>query len=403
MTTLALSPDAQRRADWSTISWVGLAHGTSHFFHLLLPPLFPVFAQSFGLSWAQMGLLVTVFYAVSGVGQAISGFWVDRLGARPALIAAMGFFALGALAAGLAQGYGGLVLAAALAGLGNAPMHPADFSILNQRVDRARLGHAYSVHGISGNLGWSLMPVLAASVLAAGWHWRWVYAVAALWALLMMAALVGQREALRTEPVRRAAAGPAEPHPFAFLRLPSIWLCFSFFLFTTAALAALQSFAPAALAALHKQDAATLSLVVTAYMLCSALGMVLGGFWVGRSQRLERHIAWALSGAALLLVLAMVPGLPLGGAMALVALAGLGTGLAGPSRDLLVKQSAPPGATGRVVGTVYSGLDLGFAVAAPLAGALLDAGWPRGLFGFAAAALLLALAAAQLVRRWTPR
>jgi len=404
MQTLALPADAPKRsrADWTTIGVVGLAHGTSHFFHLLLPPLFPVFAREFGLSWAELGLLVSVFYAVSGVGQALSGFVVDRHGARPALMVAMSFFALASLAAGVAQGYGGLMLAAALAGLGNAPMHPADFSILNQRVSHERIGHAYSVHGISGNLGWALMPVLALAVLGTGASWRLVYLASALVALGVLVLLVLQREHLHTQGLARKAPGAPEVHPLAFLRLPSIWLCFSFFLFTTAALASLQSFAPAALALLHGRSAESLNLVVTAYMLCGALGMLLGGFWVVRARRLERNIALALLAAMALLLLATLPGLSVWGAVALVALAGIGTGLAGPSRDLLVKQAAPAGATGRVYGTVYSGLDIGFALAAPMAGALLDAGSPRAVFWVAALALGLALLAAQAVS-WAGR
>lgn len=404
MQTLTLPAEApqSRRSDWSTISLVGLAHGTSHFFHLLLPPLFPLFAREFGLSWAQMGLLVTVFYAVSGVGQAISGFLVDRHGARPALFIAMSLFALASVAAGMAQGYGGLVLAAALAGLGNAPFHPADFSILNQRVSGARIGHAYSVHGLTGNLGWSLMPVLALVVLGSGAHWRWVYAATTAIALTVIFVLWLNREHLLTQPPPRRAAGVPEAHPLAFLRLPSIWLCFSYFLFSTAALSALQSLAPAALGELHGRSAESLGLVVTAYMLCGALGMVLGGFWITRSRQLERNIAIALGAAMAMLLLATLPGLSVGVAATLVSLGGIGTGLAGPSRDLLVKQAAPAGATGRVYGTVYSGLDLGFALTAPLAGALMDAHLPRGVFWTAAAALGLALLAAQTVR-WAQR
>ena len=142
------------------MSLVGLAHGTSHFFHMLLPPLFPVFKASFGLSYAELGLLVTLFFAISGIGQALAGFLVDRVGARPVLYAALGCFVAAAASAASAQGYAGLMLAAALAGLGNSPFHPIDFTILNQRVSRPRLGHAFAVHGISGNLGWAVAPAV---------------------------------------------------------------------------------------------------------------------------------------------------------------------------------------------------------------------------------------------------
>lgn len=395
MNTAALEDPARARGDWATISLVGLAHGTSHFFHLLLPPLFPLFARDFGLSWAQLGLLVTVFYAISGIGQALSGFLVDRIGGRPVLMAAMGAFVLASLAAATAQGYSGLVLAAALAGLGNAPFHPADFTILNRRVAPARIGHAFSVHGISGNLGWALAPLLALAMSTVTGNWRWVYAATAAVALSVLALLWWQRRWLEAPPLPRATVQAGGS--FGFLKLPSVWLCFSFFLFTTAALAAIQGFAAPALGALHGVSAERLGLVVTLYMLAGALGMLIGGFWVARSRQLERNIGRALLAAMALLALATLPGLPLWAAMSLVALAGVGTGLAGPSRDLLVKQASPPGATGRVYGTVYSGLDIGFALAAPVAGAFIDAGLPRGVLLGAAVGLGAALLAAQAV------
>ena len=392
-----LADPLRPRDDWHTIGLVGLAHGTSHFFHLLLPPLFPVFAREFGLSWAELGLLVTVFYAVSGVGQATSGFLVDRFGARPALLLAMAAFFLASVAAGTAQGYGGLVLAAALAGLGNAPFHPADFTILNQRVAAPRIGHAFSVHGISGNLGWAMTPMFALGIWHATGNWRWVYAGTAAVALCVFLLLLAQQRWLAASTAPKRAAG--DEATFAFLRLPSVWLCFSFFFFTTAALAAIQSFAGPAMAAWHGVAPERMAVVVTLYMLAGALGMLLGGFWVAHpgGRQLERNIARALAAAMALLLLATVPGVPPMLSLALVALAGVGTGLAGPSRDLLVKQAAPPGATGRVYGTVYSGLDIGFALAAPVFGALLDAAWPRAVVIGSAALLGMALLAAQAV------
>ncbi len=390
------------QGEWKTIGLVGLAHGTSHFFHLLLVPLFPVFAREFGLSWTELGLLVSLFYLVSGVGQAASGFLVDRIGGRPVLLLAMVCFGLASAAAGLAQGPAGLMLAALLAGLGNAPFHPADFSILNQRVAAPRLGHAYSVHGISGNLGWALTPAFALGIWQATGAWRWVYAGTGALALAVLALLVWQRAWLHSAAQPRRLQGDAAP--LGFLRLPTVWLAFSFFLCSTAAVSAIQSFAAPVLAAMHEVPVQRLGLLVSAYMLAGALGMLLGGFWVARSHaRLERNIGRALAGALALLLLATLPGLSGAAALALVALAGIGTGLAGPSRDLLVKQAAPPGATGRVYGIVYSGLDVGFAIGAPLAGLLMDGALPRGVLWLAAAWLGLALAAAQAVAVWTRR
>jgi MFS transporter, FSR family, fosmidomycin resistance protein len=176
-----------------------------------------------------------------------------------------------------------------------------------------------------------------------------------------------------------------------------VWLCFSFFFWTTAALSAIQGFAGPALARMYGLPLSATAFVVTGYMLCAAAGMVVGGFVVARVQALERTIAAAMAMAAALLLLVAsgwLPALLAGGA---AALAGFGTGLAGPSRDMLIKRAAPPGATGRVYGTVYSGLDVGFALAAPVFGALLDGGLPQAVFAGSALTLLLGVASAALV------
>ena len=410
-------PPPSARQDASVIGLIGLAHGTSHFFHLLLPPMFPVFAREFGLNFAELGLLVSVFFVVSGVGQALAGFVVDKVGARPVLLGALVCFAAASVAAAMAPGYAGLMLAAALAGVGNAPFHPADFTILNKRVSAPRLGHAFSVHSISGNLGWALAPVFLIGLSELTGNWRLAYAGTAVVALAVLALLVWQRAriddrcAAWPQAAARPAAGsaaaavaPAAEHPMAFLKLPAVWLCFSFFFWTTASLSAVQSFAGPALSALHGLPLSATAFVVTGYMICGAVGMALGGFLVARAERLERTIALCMAGAAGLLLLASTGWLPSTLAMAVVALAGVGTGLASPSRDMLIKRAAPPGATGRVYGTVYSGLDVGFALGAPIFGWLMDHGQPQAVFVGAALMLFMAIVSATVVgTRLNPR
>ncbi len=183
----------------------------------------------------------------------------------------------------------------------------------------------------------------------------------------------------------------------AFLKLPSVWLCFAFFFWSTSALSAIQSFASPALNQIYGLPLTITAFVVTGYMVSGAVGMVLGGFLVGRVAQLERTIACALTAAAALIALGGLGWLPGLASAGLIALAGFGIGLAGPSRDMLIKQASPPGATGRVYGTVYSGLDLGFAVAAPVFGAVMDHGTPNGVFHGAALALMLGVGSAALV------
>jgi predicted MFS family arabinose efflux permease len=195
----------------------------------------------------------------------------------------------------------------------------------------------------------------------------------------------------------KAAPGAKEEHPLAFLKLPSVWLCFSFFFWTTMALTAIQSFAAPALNQLYGLPLAQGAYVVTGYMLAGAAGMLVGGFVVGRGFPLERIIAAAMAFAAVMLALVATGWLSGVTAALLASVAGFGTGLAGPSRDMLIKRAAPPGATGRVYGTVYSGLDIGFAIGAPIFGWVLDHGMAGGVFAGSALALCAGISSAALV------
>src|SRR5438128_11766784 len=106
----------RRAGDFEVMSLVGFAHGTSHFFHLVIPSLFPWLMAEFGLSFTRAGTLTTAFFVVSGIGQAAAGFAVDRFGAQRVLSAGLALLTLSALALAGAHGYPALVAAAVLAG-----------------------------------------------------------------------------------------------------------------------------------------------------------------------------------------------------------------------------------------------------------------------------------------------
>jgi MFS family permease len=390
--THALPLSVPLKQDASIIGLVGLAHASSHFGHLLLPPLFPVFMTEFGLSFSQLGALMSVFFVVSGLGQASAGFVVDKLGARPLLFVALGLFALAASLASTVTGYGGLIWVAALAGLANATFHPVDFTILNQRVSAPRLGHAFSAHGLTGNLGWALAPVFFAGITALR-GWRTAYVAAAMLYLVVLAVMWINRDKLLTHAVRHAPDSPAE-HSMAFMKLPVVWWCFGFFLLSTMTLAVVQSFSVSILKAMHGISFESATLTLTAYMLCGALGMFVGGFIAARSRHSDRVVASAMAAAAVLLALC---GTGLFGAtltMVVLAATGFAVGIGGPSRDMMIKKATPKGATGRVYGLVYSGLDTGFAISPVLFGAFMDRGWFGATLLGAAATLLLSVVAA---------
>jgi MFS family permease len=388
--TLPLSVPLKQ--DVSIIGLVGLAHASSHFGHLLLPPLFPVFMTEFGLSFSQLGALMSVFFVVSGLGQASAGFVVDKLGARPLLFLALSLFALAAAFASTVTGYSGLVMVAALAGLANATFHPVDFTILNQRVSAPRLGHAFSAHGLTGNLGWALAPVFFAGITALS-SWRTAYVAAALLYVALLAVMWFNRDKLLTHAVNHAPDTPTE-HSMAFMKLPVVWWCFSFFLLSTMTLAVVQSFSVSILKAMHGISFEAATFTLTAYMLSGAVGMFVGGFVAAKSRHSDRVVAMAMSAAAVLLALC---GAGIFGAtltMVVLAATGFAIGIGGPSRDMMIKRATPIGATGRVYGLVYSGLDTGFAISPIVFGAFMDRGWYGATLMGAAAVLLLSVVAA---------
>jgi MFS family permease len=392
------------REDARAAGTVGLAHMTSHFFQLLLPPIYPLLMRDFGIGFTEAGFLATVFFVISSTGQAVAGFAVDRFGAYRILQAGIALLAAAGIMLGVSHSYAGVVATAAIAGLGNAIFHPADFTILNRRVSPSRLGHAFAMHGLTGNLGWVAGSSFMAGVASfAGWQAAGFGA--ALIALASLAYLSFQREILEgpARPRRQAAdpdeasgegRGRVEPGSgqFAFLGSTTVWLCFAFFFLSTGAGGILQNFAPAMLTHLYPISPVTGSLCLTGYLLGSATGTLLGGFVAGRERRSSLVVATALCAAAAVAVLLASGWLPAAALIPALFLLGCGTGCAGPSRDLLVRQAATSrfgaGSFGRVYGFVYSGLDGGLAVMPVIVGRILD----QGMF----AAGLLCIAVLQI-------
>jgi MFS family permease len=390
MGTAAL-PTPPLREDATLIALVGMAHGVSHFSQLLLAPLFPWLKDAFAVSYAELGLLMTIFFVVSGLVQAASGFWVDRYGPRPVLFAGLTLIGLAAIGYAASTGYAMLALCSALAGVGNGVFHPVDYTLLNRKIGQARLGHAYSVHGITGSLGWALAPALLVPLTLA-YSWRVALlgaaalvfgALAVLWlqrarltvALVAPAPATGSSSATSSASSSAQAAGTtaaiAEGR-FDLLRIPAVWMCFGFFFFYAGMLSIVQTFAPQAARELHAVPVHLVAICLSTYMVCAAGGMVIGGFLASDPERSERIVGVAFAFAACVALTVAYAALPASVVPVLFGAMGLAAGMAGPSRDLLVKRSSPENATGRVYGVVYGGLDIGQAVVPLFIGLLMD-------------------------------
>jgi FSR family fosmidomycin resistance protein-like MFS transporter len=370
------------RQDAGVIGLVGLAHMISHFSQLLLAPLFPWLKDEFNASYTQLGFLMTIFFVVSCAVQTASGFLVDRLGPRPILFTGLSLIGLAAFGFALSPDYWTMAACSVLAGIGNGVFHPVDYTLINRKVSAARLGHAYSFHGITGSLGWALAPALLVP-LALAFGWRSALAAASMLAFIVLFVLWLNRHRLTlaaaVAPAAKAGGLRAEGS-LDFLQIPAVWMCFGFFFFYAVVLSVIQAFAPEAARQLHGVPVALAALCLTVYMVCSAGGMVLGGFLAADPQRCERVVATGFGIAALIALAIGFAPVPALAVPALFGVMGFASGIAAPSRDLLVKRSTPDNATGRVYGVVYSGLDIGQALAPLAFGALMDSHNYRGVW-----------------------
>lgn len=380
---------SRRASDVRVVSLISLAHGSSHFFHLILPAMFPWLKAEFGFNYAELGLLMTIFFVVSCIVQAASGFLVDRIGARPVLLVGVGLLALSALVYSQSNSYAMLVVGAVIAGCGNGIFHPVDYTLINHKISPPNLPYAYSIHGVTGYIGWAAAPAFMVSVTTIA-DWRVAFLSAAVLEVLILATLWASRtrlvddvQARRTESEANHVAsnpGSAPMSTFGFLKLPVVWLCWIFFFFSMAATTGLQSFSPTALFKIYDIAVSSGNYYLTLMSLGGAGGMLLGAYLATKLKVPERIITMCFTVnivMGLLLATGLVP-------IELIVIAfiviGLGLGIAAPSRDLMIRSATPSGSSGRVYGIVYSGIDLGAALSPLIFGIFLDVGLPKLLF-----------------------
>ncbi len=389
-------PESFRR-DAKVIGLVSLAHSLSHFFQLALPPLFPLLKAEFDVSFTALGALVGVFYVASGVTQFAAGFAVDRIGARPVLLSGALLVAGSTVLASFAPGIGWLYPLVALMGVGNGVFHPSDFAILNANVAPARLGYAYSTHGIGGNLGYAVAPVVSYA-LGAVFGWRPALAAMGALGIVVIGVIATQRALLSSHRAHDAHLHTLRGSLGLFTQAPII-LCFAYFLIQTMATIGLQTFTPAALNTGLAIPLALATSAVTAYLLGGTAGILAGGFLAARTTRHDLVAAGGLLAGASVLALVATGAIVAPLLLPSFAAAGFALGATGPSRDLIVRKATPLGAAGRVYGFVYGGLDIGATLGPVWFGLMLDHALGREMFYVVAGLLVATIGTVVQVRR----
>jgi MFS transporter, FSR family, fosmidomycin resistance protein len=389
-----LSRGATRSTDTRIVSLICSAHFVSHWYILVLPPLFPFIRDFYGVSYTQLGLALTAFNITTALCQTPAGFLADRVGPRPVLVAGLVLGAVCLSVVGLVQSFWLLVAMFALFGVANAVYHPADYAILSQLVSNERASQAFSFHIFAGFLGTAMAP--GAMLILQQWlGWQGAFIAAALIGLIVAAALAAQPAALFApprKPVRPASeARKDDKAGWSLLLSGPILLNLLFFVMITFSTTGVQNYAVVALNEAYGTPIGVANTALTANLFLSAAGVLAGGLLAARIGQPEWIATGCFLGIAITGVVIGLADLSFALLLVVMSLNGFANGLMQPSRDMIVRAVTPEGQFGKVFGFVTTGFNIG-GIAAPLMfGYVMDAGQPRAVFFVVCGMSLLAI------------
>jgi MFS family permease len=388
--------------EMQTLLVVSAAHLVSHLHIMVLPVLLPLLKERMNVGFFELGLALTTFNVVSGLTQAPMGFLVDRIGARRVLIAGLLLGGAAFLSLAMSGAYGWLIVVALVAGLANCVYHPADYAILNDSISESRVGRAFSVHTFAGFVGSAIAPpLLLGLAAAAGMDSSVVAAGLVAWAVAALVFLIPDQQRARRDERARSNGGGGGASVNVFT--PAVLGLTVFFTLLALSHSAMYSFAIVALLAGHGVTLTVATAAVTAYLAGSAVGVLLGGPVADRTRRHGDVAAAGFAISALISLAIAVLDLPVALLVAAMGVVGVVIGMVQPSRDMLVRRAAPPGAAGRVFGIVSTGFNIGGIIGPMLFGWMMDHGAPRGVFavacGFMAAIALFGFVEERRVKR----
>ena len=388
---LPASQQTKTDASLRTLFGISAAHWVSHFHILTLPMLFPFLKAQLGVGYIELGFALTVFAVVSGLTQAPLGYIVDHIGARKILLLGLCLGGLALIMLGLHVSYPWLIASAVLLGIANSVYHPADYAILSEHMDEARMGRAFSIHTFAGFLGGAVAPaIVAALVTMTGGQGALIAcgAVGPLVALLLILTGIPDAGANKHK-------SPGQRAPRQNIITPALIVLTMFFMLLGLSSAGIGNFGVVALMSGYGTSFSAANIALTAFLGASAVGVLAGGVLADRTQRHGQLAAACFAvNAAIVLVIATVtlPSILLTAAMTSAGFLG---GVIAPSRDLLVRNAAPAGAAGRAFGIVSTGFNFSGIASPLLFGWIMDQNAPHLVFGvsalFMALTVLLAL------------
>ena len=366
------------KARWSreakVISLIAVAHFMSHVHGMLLPPILGQVKEAFGVTYTQVALAITVFNIASALLQTPAGFLVDRIGARAMLTGGLILSGVGITAAALLPGYWFFIIAYGLMGVANTVYHPADYSILSAAIDGKKIGKAFSIHTFAGYLGFGVTPAMVLATAAIwGWHGAFLFAAGLTFAVAILLIVAGSvlPRAVRKPPAAKSASKGAAKVGLDLLLSPPVLRNLLFFFCLAMANGGIQTFTVVGMGAIHGTPASVANVALSAFLLFSAGGVLLGGIIADRTPHHERVAAIGFACTSTMAILMAWVNMPAALLIGVMALGGLLNGIIQPSRDMMVRAVTPAGSFGKVFGFVTTGFNFG-GVVSPLLYRLAD-------------------------------
>jgi FSR family fosmidomycin resistance protein-like MFS transporter len=384
-----------RASESKLVGGVCLAHLVSHYYMVLLAPLFVFIKDDYGVSYTELGLALTAFNMVSTVLQTPVGFFIDRTGARINLIGGLLLGSAAVAVAGLVDSFWVFIAMYAVLGLANTVYHPADYTLLSEHVSPKRITQVLSFHTCAGMAGSAIAPVtLLFMQTMVGWRGAFLCAAVLGVIAALILAMLDEGPAHHKVHASKAHANEtsAPVDGWRLLLSPPILLNLVFFVVLSMVGGGLNQYLVVGLGALYGTPPAIANTALTGLLAMSAIGVLVGGVLAARTAR---HNVVASAGLLVTGSVAMLIGLVDPGAVLLVlvvSLSGFASGMTMPSRDMIVRAVTPPGSFGKVFGFITTGFHIGGMVAPLIFGQLLDRGHPQAVFFFIAACALVAIA-----------
>ena len=382
---------ASKASAWRELWLITIGHALTHWYPATFYLLLPLIGNELGLSYSQIGLIMTCQYVAAAVANVPGGVLVDTVG-RKGLLMAVSLFWVGFpyLLIGFSHGYLMLLICVALVGFGNSLWHPTAIPTLAQRYPD-RKGLVLSLHGMGGNVGDAVAPIVVGAALAV-FTWREVVVINVLpglvVALLMFAFLGTMRLGSRKTEAQAQSLSDYWKGLRTLFNNRALILLSTGSTFRSMTQTALLTFLPVYLAHDMGYSPFWVGACLFALQAAGFAAAPVAGHLSDRMGRKNIAITSMATTAVVLVAIALTGGSPL--FVALVAVLGFFLYALRPVIQAWMLETTPRNMGGSSIGVLFGAQAVGAAIGPLLAGMVADSRGLLATFYFLAATIVIA-------------